>query len=359
MLNLRVNYPSVPREMDVFQEYCKGIMPAEISALLHPAYKSLNHSGEEVVFNWLHAAREYSDITSLPSGNNALYCILTYFKGMTENIAIEPFTFPGFKMSAIGMNYQLQVIATDEQGMLPEALEEHLRAGKTKLIYLQPTIHNPTSSVMSLARRQAIAEVVQAFEDVYILEDDAYRFLHPDPPPSFLTIFPERTIHIYSLSKPFNPFLRSAYILSPKGLLKGIENLVQLTSSGTSQLFTEFGLYLMKGELLKGIIRDKQHAALQLHDKVKQIFDGLSYQTFPASLHIWLKAPATLADQMREQGIDIPPGRDFSVTDSTEHIRIAMGMVWDAEPLLPGLQTIAAALHNKKRPPGTDTAFSL
>lgn len=344
MLNLRVNYPSVPREMDVFQEYCKGIAPAAISGLLHPPYQSLNASGQAIVFKWLHAAPDQSDLISLPSGNNAIYCILTYFRGMTEHIAIEPFTFPGFKMSAASMNYQFNVIATDEEGMLPEALAAHLKTGKSKLIYLQPTIHNPTCSVMSLARRQAIAEVVRAFEDVYILEDDAYRFLHPDPPPTFLTIFPERTMHIYSMSKPFNPLLRSAYIAAPKGLLKGIENLVQLTSSGTSQLFADFSIYLMKGELLKGIIREKQQAAQALQEKIQEIFEGLSYRTFPNSFHIWLKAYAELPDQLQEQGIDVPPGAGFSVTDNTEHIRIALGMAWDTDALLPGLKTIATIL---------------
>lgn len=344
MLNLRVNYPSVPREMDVFREYCKNITPAAVSGLLHPSYQSLDVSGKAVVFNWLHAAAEQSDLISLPSGNNALYCILTYFRSITEHIAIEPTTFPGFKMGATSMNYQFHVIAADEEGMLPEALAEHLKTGKSKLIYLQPTIHNPTCNVMSLARRQAIAEVVQAYEDVYILEDDAYRFLHPDPPPSFLTIFPERTMHIHSMSKPFNPLLRSAYIAAPKGLLKGIENLVQLTSSGTSQLFADFSIYLMKGELLKGIIHEKQQAARALQEKVQQIFKGLSYKTFPTSFHIWLKADAALPDQLKEQGIDIPAGADFSITNNSEHIRIALGMAWDQEAVLPGLNTIAATL---------------
>lgn len=344
MLNLRVNYPSVPREMDVFQEYCKNIAPSAVSGLLHPPNQSLNASGEAIVFNWLHATAEQSDLISLPSGNNALYCILTYFRSITEHIAIEPTTFPGFKMGAASMNYQFQVIATDEEGMLPEALAAYLKTGESKLIYLQPTIHNPTCNVMSLARRQAIAEVVRTFEDVYILEDDAYRFLHPSPPPSFLTILPERTMHVHSMSKPFNPMLRSAYIAAPKGLLKGIEKLVQLTSSGTSQLFADFSIYLMKGDLLKGIIHDKQQAAKALQEKVQQIFNGLSYKTFPTSYHIWLKADPSLPDQLREQNIDIPSAADFSMTDNTEHIRIALGMAWDQPALLPGLNTIASTV---------------
>lgn len=344
MLNLRVNYPSIPREMDVFQEYCHSINPSTAGRLLHVPYQALDASGQAIVFSWLRAAPEQSDLISLPSGNNALYCVLSFFRSITEHIAIEPTTFPGFKMGAAGMHYQFHVIATDEEGMLPEALAEHLKTGKSKLIYLQPTIHNPTCSVMSLARRQAIAEVVRAHEDVYILEDDAYRFLHPDPPPSFLTIFPERTLHVYSMSKPFNPMLRAAFLAAPKGLLQGIENLVQLTSSGTSQLFNDFSLHLMKDGLLKGIIRDKQQAAQALQEKIGVIFKGLTYTTFPNSFHIWLKADAALPEQLKEKGIDIPPGAGFAVTDHTDYIRVALGMSWDQEDLLPGLQTIAGIL---------------
>lgn len=344
MLNLRVNYPSIPREMDVFKEYCSNINPALASKLLHVPYQSLDASGQAIVFNWLHAAPEQSDLISLPSGNNALYCVLSFFRSITEHIAIEPTTFPGFRMGASSMNYQFHIIDTDEEGMLPEALAEHLKTGKSKLIYLQPTIHNPTCNVMSLARRQAIMEVVRAHEDVYILEDDAYRFLHPDPPPSFLTLFPERTMHVHSMSKPFNPMLRAAYLAAPKGLLRGIENLVQLTSSGSSQLFTDFSIYLMKGELLKNIIREKQQVAQVLQEKIQHIFKGLSYKTFPSSYHIWLKADPDLTEQLAKQGIDIPPGAGFSVTDSSDHLRIALGMSWDQEELLPGLQTIANML---------------
>lgn len=344
MLNLRVNYPSIPREMEVFQEYCRNINPSLSNKLLHVPYLPLDAAGEAVVFNWLHAAPEHSDLISLPSGNNALYCVLSFFRSITEHIAIEPTTFPGFKMGAAGMNYQFHVIATDEEGMLPEALAEHLKTGQSKLIYLQPTIHNPTCNVMSLARRQAIAEVVRAYEDVYILEDDAYRFLHPDPPPSFLTIFPERTMHVHSMSKPFNPMLRAAFLAAPKGLLKGIENLVQLTSSGTSQLFNDFSIYLMKGELLKGIIRDKQHAAQAVQEKIAQLFQGLSYQTFPSAYHIWLKADPAIAEQWKDQHIDVPPGAGFYVAGQEDHLRIALGMAWDQEELLPGLQAIAHSL---------------
>ncbi|MCK7558654.1 aminotransferase class I/II-fold pyridoxal phosphate-dependent enzyme [Chitinophaga sedimenti] len=210
MLNLRVNYPSIPQEMPVFENYVSQFSDADRQRLLKtPASFYVDESNARTLIDWLKAdyneVNRVSRIATLPSANSALFCVLSQYEGPRE-VAIETTTFPGFRMCAQHFGYQQIPVACDEEGMLPEALREYLQSGQGRLIYLQPTVHNPTCFVMPLARRQQLAAVVRAFPGVYILEDDAYRFLHDNPPPSFLSLMPERTIHVYSLSKPFNPF---------------------------------------------------------------------------------------------------------------------------------------------------------
>ncbi len=145
--------------------------------------------------------------------------------------------------------------------MLPEKLAASLEKNACKLIYLQPTLHNPTNAVMSLERRMAIVEVVRTFPETYIIEDDAYRFLHAAPPPSFLELAPDITLHVFSLSKPFNPLLRSGYIIHPAHLLQGAANFVKMTCSGTSTLFSRFGVQLMANHQLHNLAALKREAA--------------------------------------------------------------------------------------------------
>ncbi|RPE14234.1 aminotransferase class I/II-fold pyridoxal phosphate-dependent enzyme [Chitinophaga lutea] len=349
MLNLRLNYPSVPREADIFQAYCQTLTAGQKWDMLHPPYQMLPDDGAAIVRKWLSAPDASTSIVPLPSANNGVYCILSWFRDKTPEIACEPYTFPGFKMGAAHLGYRLNPIESDADGILPEALECCLQERSCKLVYLQPTIHNPTTSVMPLARREAIANVVRSFRDVYIIEDDAYRFLHPDPPPSFLQVVPERTLHVYSLSKAFNPMVKSAYLLHPEGVLQGVDNLVRLTTSGVSLLFMAFGLRIMGNGQLAEIILEKQEAGRHWHAQCNNIFRGLHYDMFPGSFHFWLEVPkpVELTRQLRSRQIDIPEGAEFTVSGSDRYVRVALGAVWDQPGLGDALAEVADAVRKQ------------
>ncbi|MGX5820204.1 hypothetical protein ACWKWU_18555 [Chitinophaga lutea] len=341
MLNLRLNYPSVPAEATLLQEYIQALGPGAQSDILHPPYQTLTPGDEAVVRRWLDAD-ERSQVVPLPSANSGLYAVLSRYGG-PKHIAVEPFTFPGFKMAASLTGYQLHTVAADGEGMLPEALNELLSRNEVRLLYLQPTIQNPTCATMSLTRREAIARIVRSYPDVYILEDDAYRFLHADPPPSFLTLLPERTIHLFSLSKTINPFLRSGYLLHPAGVAEGVENFLRITTSGTSRLFIAFGIHLMAGQGIHDIIAQKRDIGRDWHARCADTFRGLEYHMHPGSFHCWLAVPdpGALTRTLRERGIDVPDGAEFATGPDKSWVRIALGAVWDDPALPAALQTIA------------------
>ena len=354
MLNLRFNYPSVKTEADIFEQYMRGLPEHEKYGILTPASFWPDKSTVQLLGQWLELPPETlqyrSEVISTCSGNSALHCILTWFRDTEQAAAIEEFTYTSFKASAGELGYDLHTIACDAQGMVPEALEEYLRSHDTRLVYLQPTIHNPTCSIMSLQRRRDIATVIRKFKNIYIIEDDAYRFLHPSPPPTFLQLMPDRTIYVCSFSKVFNPFIRIAHIIHPQGLLKGVENIIRYTTSGSSALFGAFTAYLMRGDLLHRVMEEKRHIAVELHEKIVQIFQGLDYSTFPGSYHTWLKLPDTLTAntftaEMRSWNIDLMGSEDFSTENRQDYVRIAAGSVWDAPELLPALKTVANAVR--------------
>ena len=74
-------------------------------------------------------------------------------------VATEEFTYTGMRALADMLGVRLVPVAMDEDGIMPEALEEVCQSGTVRAVYTTPTIQNPTNAVMPLARRQRIAEI--------------------------------------------------------------------------------------------------------------------------------------------------------------------------------------------------------
>jgi DNA-binding transcriptional MocR family regulator len=86
-------------------------------------------------------------------------------------------------------------VAADQHGMAPEMLEQACRQHKPALIYLNPTLQNPTAITMPQRRRKELASIAQR-ANVRIVEDDPYWLLADAPPPPVATLAPERVYYI-------------------------------------------------------------------------------------------------------------------------------------------------------------------
>lgn len=111
---------------------------------------------------------------------------------------------------------------TDEDGIIPEALEEMPEAARARFIYTIPNFQNPTGRTSSAARRRALIDFA-ARHDIAILEDDPYRTLAFDgePPESFLSLAGDdrRVIYSSSFSKMISTGIRTAWLVIPPELV--------------------------------------------------------------------------------------------------------------------------------------------
>ncbi len=82
---------------------------------------------------------------------------------------------------------------------------------QTGLVYLNPTLQNPTAITMPEHRRKALARIAQRCR-LRIIEDDPYWLLADAPPPPIATFAPEQTHYIATLSKCLTPGLRVAFV---------------------------------------------------------------------------------------------------------------------------------------------------
>ncbi|MFK0213771.1 PLP-dependent aminotransferase family protein [Streptomyces sp. NPDC090298] len=126
--------------------------------------------------------------------------------------ALQTFGFAGARVVPV---------PTDDQGLVPEALEEIAVREKATLLYIVPTFQNPTGRTLPAERRHAVA-VAAARHGFWIIEDDPYGELRYDgervPAIAADPAAADRTVLLGSFSKVMAPGLRLGHLRAPAGL---------------------------------------------------------------------------------------------------------------------------------------------
>ncbi|MFO0633038.1 MAG: PLP-dependent aminotransferase family protein [Nannocystaceae bacterium] len=119
---------------------------------------------------------EPDDVLVCAGAQHALTVALLTLTRPGDAIAVEAVTYPGMLALARALGRTVVGVAMDDEGLMPQSLDAVCRTRHPRLLYCMPTVQNPTARVMSAARREAIAAVLQ-HDDTPLLEDDVYGFL--------------------------------------------------------------------------------------------------------------------------------------------------------------------------------------
>ena len=334
MVDLKFNYPTIDEEAELIKDFCKSTYFESKQILSYPSNENL-HNYKSDIYPLLKLPEnifpQLINIVICNGGNHALSCTLRSLRKNHKNIITDRFFYSFFKLIASELGYDIYSCGSDEEGMVIDELETIIDETKATLIYLQPTIHNPTNMVMSLDRKRKIAELANK-KDIIIIEDDAYRFLHTNPTPRFIDLIPEQTFHIFSLSKPFNSLIRTAFLIYPDKFSNSINESIKFTSSGNSNFLNALALYILSGNKYQNIVDKKRELARNLQKIVLPLLNGLVVNTYPGSFHIWIDLPETVKSsdvvlKLAAEDIMISDGLDFLIDKqySGNHIRIAIG----------------------------------
>jgi DNA-binding transcriptional MocR family regulator len=354
MIDLRLNYPPFENESSVLQYYLQMMSSNDLQQrFLLPPWRGIQED-HAVVAQWLSTqggqiAEEAISICT--SSHHALVVLTLAAQLRGATVVTEDFTYSGFKAIAELFDIHLVSCESDEFGLLPTALESVCKQRSIRALYVQPTIHNPLGTIMPLERRQAIAEIATTYK-LLIIEDDAYRFLAPNAPPRFCDLVPQQTVFIISLTKPFNPLLKIAYIIAPSHLAPSLTTAIRLTSSGASALLSFVASQLIRDGKLDQIIKDKQAEASARQALVRNMLAGFHLQAHPTSYHVWIHLPqgylsTTIHQRLLGRGVDVVPGGEFAVDSrkGSEHIRIALGSEKDRGRLEQGISLLREELQ--------------
>ncbi|TXC70545.1 PLP-dependent aminotransferase family protein [Sphingomonas ginsenosidivorax] len=264
-------------------------------------------------------------------GQNALHAIISATLTRGDTVCAGAFAYPGFLSLARRYGLTLAPVASDGEGILPEALERAAQAG-AKAVYIVPENDNPTTATMGGDRRRAIAAVAER-HGLIVIEDDAYGQLAGSPLPSIATLAPDRTWHIASVSKIISPGLRVAWVLAPSTrqawrLAADLHETAVMAPPLNAALVS---LWLRDGAFaaLVGEVRAEAQARQAL---AAQILAEVPYASQPDGYHLWvpLQPEASVADivnALRPAGLSVAPAEAFAVDPShvPPALRVSIG----------------------------------
>lgn len=200
-------------------------------------------------------------------------------------------------------SYQAEVdhVQMDEQGIIPEALREHITrlraAGKRiKFLYTVPTFHNPAGVTLSKERRAEILDIAHQ-NDILILEDNPYGLLYFDekPPAALRSVDKEGIVYLGTFSKTLAPGFRVGWALAPHAIREKLilanEAAILSPSSFSQYVVSEYlktADWRTQIDTFRGVYRERKETMLSA---LEEHLPELSWTNPSGGFYVWLTLP--------------------------------------------------------------------
>lgn len=243
-----------------------------------------------------------------------------------ETVLVERPSYAGGMRTFRAYGAVLAGVDMDEEGVLPDALEERLaqladEGRAPRLFYTMPSLHNPAGITTALHRREAVVEICDR-NGVLIVEDDAYgeiRFEGSRPPSYYKLTGGDGALRLSTVSKVLATGLRVGWVTGRRDL---IDALVRLRFDGglSPFLIRTVAEFCVSGDQdrhlatvipIYGAKRDRMVAAL-----AERCSRYASWSVPEGGYFLWLKLaegidPQALAGAMVEEKVVARPGTQF------------------------------------------------
>ena len=263
--------------------------------------------------------------------------VLTSGSGEAINMLIQAMTDPGDVLLTeeyvyLGTMRQMRLwsanvvgVKCDDDGIIPEALDETIRAQhaagrRVKFLYTIPTFQNPLGWTTTLERRQRMLEVCQS-HGVPILEDDCYvdlRFEGEDVTSISSMDDSGGVLYVGSMSKIIAPGVRMGYLVAPEVVR---ERALSFKSGGVNQ-FAALAIEEYLRNHMYDHIDDENQALRVKRDAMlaalgEHFGNRAAWSKPEGGLYLWVTMPegtdlATFQDQSFQEGVGYYNGTMFS-----------------------------------------------
>ncbi|UCU97331.1 PLP-dependent aminotransferase family protein [Acidovorax radicis] len=362
ILDLSMNTPPPPDGVDfndlLKQGLSQVLMRIDSALLMTYHLSGGSESDRKAGAKWLKpmfGTLDSRQVLVCPGAQAAIAALILALTVPGDVILTEPTSYPGLRTAATQFGRHIIAVEADQHGMVPEMLAQACHQHKPGLVYLNPTLQNPTTITIPEHRRKELASIAKRCH-VRIVEDDPYWLLADAPPPPIATFAPEQVVYISTLSKCLTPGLRVAFVLirdpqERERFLVALRSFALMVAPLTAALSTQWILDGSADALMEGV---RKEARLR-HRMARGILAG-RYSGAGDGLHVWIELPgywssSQLARAADSEGIAVTPAEAFATgttgRGSVNAIRISLGSIKDRGRLQAGLQRLSHLLARR------------
>jgi DNA-binding transcriptional MocR family regulator len=247
-------------------------------------------------------------------------------------------------------------IPMDQDGIRLDLLENAIEAHHPRLLFLAPTHHNPTGTVIPIHRRRQLLQIAAAAE-LPIIEDGVYHELSyvGQPPPPLKALDDQGIVlHASGFSKIVLPGTRIGYLIAERPLwerLLTVKQAADVCTPGLNQRAMHH--YLQTGALV-GHLDRVRHACQGRRDVALEaarrfLPAGACWSEPPGGVYLWIELPhdgpnaAELYVNAIQHGVAFAIGTMFHTDDSGAYfIRINFA-AQPPDQIMEGMRRLGAA----------------
>ncbi len=359
--DLSMNLPPEPTDPALIANMRAGLdyVSANLVQLLRYQSSTGSDKDKAAASTWLSLRGmipESARLVISPGAHSTICAILTILTEPGDTVLCEQITYPGFRNIACRRGLKLVGVEMDQDGILPDALETAIRNHGPKVLYLNPTLQNPTTLTIPTERRLAISEVLSK-HGLPLIEDDAYGFIPAKAPAPIAVSAPDLTWHIGGLAKCIGAGLRLAFTVAPTGRLayslgQALKVQAVMASPITTALATQW-IEDGTADQIRRFIRSETSARQAI---AAEVLDGFTFRGAENAFNIWLTLPegmgrADIVARMAGRPLGIMPSDAFSVGITPgEVVRLCLGGSLSRETLRANLNFLVNSLQHSGFP---------
>ncbi|CAB3793606.1 Histidinol-phosphate aminotransferase [Paraburkholderia caffeinitolerans] len=291
-------------------------------------------------------------LTVCPGAQAALAALILALTGPGDAVLSEPLIYPGLPHAVEQLGRRIETVATDAEGMRPDALEAACRLNDmdglhgARLLYLNPTLQNPTGATMSEARRLDILRVAARYS-LRIVEDDPYWRFATDAPPPLARLAPSQVCYVSTLSKVLSPGLRTAFLVMPDSASRArVLSALRTFSLMAAPLANALAMQWIEDGVAAQIFEGVSAEARARQSMAAQMLGSLQSE----GIHLWYTLPSywqarELAAAASTEGLALAPSTAFEQGAGIANaIRISLGATADRVQLQAALRRLSTLL---------------
>lgn len=212
-------------------------------------------------------------------------------------------------------------VPLDGDGIRVDALARAFAEHRPDLLYVMPTVHNPTGTLMSEGRRRRVAELA-AEHRVPILEDNAYDVGGRDVPPPIAAYAPPgaEVLSADSLAKSVWGGLRTGWVRAPAGTIERLARHKALADLGSPVLDQALAARLLPrlpeiAAARGAVLRERlDHLMALLAERLPE----WRFRPPAGGSALWIELPGrdarTFAQVALRHGVEVVPGAAMDPT---------------------------------------------